>query len=195
MQAMSTLRNIALLLLAGICLYFLYDKIQSAKEYSIVDDLEVSGDFMTQPDSVRDKIALNNLVHKIATLQNLESNYIGIEGRKSTQPDYVSILKIWADTNQLVKLTDHGNAIVKSIAFQALKDKNYAGLKEIFEKHLNDKQTYNYHSGCVIEPVPVNLEFYRCIYPTLSSVEANSYKQALLEIYRGTHFEHEIPYQ
>ncbi|HLP35647.1 hypothetical protein [Lacibacter sp.] len=149
---------------------------------------------MNQPDSIRDKIALNNLVSDISALQNLESKHIGIEGRESTQPDYLSILKKWADTNQLVKLTEHGNALVRSLSFQALRDKNYIGLIEIFKKHLNDNQTYNVHSGCVVEPVPVNIAFFRCIYPTLSAAEAKSFKNELLKQYRDTGFEFNLRY-
>jgi len=194
MQAMNTLRNIALLTLMGVGLFFLFAKIKATKEHSIVDDLGVSNNIATQPDSIRDEIELNNLVYSIATLNNLESEYIGYEGRKSTQPDYLAILKKWADTTRLVKLTDHGNALVRSMAFQTLKEKNYNGLKEIFKKHLNDKQTYNVHSGCDVESVPVNIAFYRCISPTLASVEVATYKRKLLELYKGTFFEFMIRY-
>jgi Ca2+/Na+ antiporter len=194
MQAMSTLRNISLLLLVSICFYFLFYKIKSTKEHSIVDDLETSGDFMNQPDSTRDKIALNNLVYSISVLQNLESDYIGIEGKKSTQFDYFETLKKWASTDQLINLTDHGNALVRTMAFQALADKKYIELKKIFKKHLNDRHTYNVHSGCVVEPVPVNIAFYRSIYPSLSSAEASLFKKELLKQYSDTYFEFNLRY-
>jgi len=184
---MITLRNILLIVLTGSYLLFLYNRIRSTKEYSIVDDLEVN--FTPQPDSLRNEIALTNLVNNISTLQYLESDYVGYEGRKSTQPHYSNILAKWATINQLVKLTGHWNALVKTMAFQALRDKNYTGLKEIFKDHLNDKQTYNLHSGCVVKPVPLNIDFYSCIYPKLSSVEAASYKKELLEQYRDNYFQ------
>ena len=194
MQAMKTLRKIIFLLIVGVGLFALFIKILSLKKNSFFDDLNESGNFSTQPDSIRDKNALSLLVHEISSLTNLEANYIGFEGRKSTQPDYSVLLEKRATVNQLVELTDHGSPLVRLMAFQALRNKNYPDLKQLFERHLYDDQTYNFYSGCVVGPMPVNVDFYRCIYPTLSSVDAKSYQKKLIAKYKGTMYEYMFRY-
>lgn len=152
----------------------------------------LSSEIIPEPDSIKDKKAINDLVYRIATLERVENAFIGLEGRKSEQPNYVEYLVKWADTGSLVKLTDHPNAIVKSFSFRALQQKNYTGLKDIFEKHLFDKQTYSFHSGCVVTPVAINLDFFNTLSPSLSKKEREFYKAALLKQYAGGYLAWEL---
>lgn len=185
---MNLLRNIKILIIGSACFYFIFTQVQFPKKHSLVDDLKVPENFKIQPDSIRNKIYLNNLIQEISALDCLEAKHIGIEGRESKQVDYLGTLKKWSDIDELVKLTDHKNPLVRTLAFQALIDSKHNGLEEIFKKHLKDSQTYNYHSGCVVEPVPVNIAFYQSIYSTLSPAKANYFKQELLKESTGFEF-------
>jgi hypothetical protein len=191
---MQTLRNVALLIIFLLGVFILYLQFTSPGMHSITEDIDITHKFPLQPVSIQNKDAINNLVYAIAALAVRESNYIGIDGRKSTQPNYLDLLEKQAGIDQLVQLTNHKSSLVRSLAFQALKDKNYTGLKEIFDKHIFDDQTYQYQSGCVIEPIPVNSDLYHCICPLLNKHEAALYKTKLLKKYKDTYFEYFFQY-
>jgi hypothetical protein len=136
-------------------------------------------------DSVRNARDLNELVYRISQESDVEEGYIGIEGRKSTQPNYSHMLALWADTNQLVKLTNHSCAIVKLFSFEALLEKGYPNLKTILQSHIADIQVYSLHSGCTVEQVPINFAFFNMLSPSLNKIETTSFKNELLKKYKN----------
>ncbi len=186
---MHAFRNLFLFTLSGISLYLMFTIVRSQKEHRIIDDLQVPDATTVRPDSIRNSIALNQLVYDIAMLKSLEGDVVGFEGRRSTRPGYADLLQLWADTAQLVKLTDHGSPVVRVTAFGALKAREYPGLKAIFEKHIYDDQTYALHSGCETGPRPVNVDFFYCISPVLTAAEKESFREKLLKKYEGTYLE------
>ena len=188
---MNSIRNITSYFLT---IFILTIQSCKSKDETLVDEITIPRELIMQSDSLRNANDINMVVSEISTLSQLEGPYIGISGRKSEQRDYTNLLEKWADINQLVKLTDHKNAMVKSIAFAALKNKNYPGLRLIFEKHLFDRQTFQIQSGCEIFPMPINIDFYTCIYSQLNKSEAQIYKKQILRQYAGTHFEHMLPF-
>ena len=158
-----------------------------------MDDIDLTH-LTPQSDSLRNAIDLNNLVFNISTLSSIEGDNIGVDGRKSTQPDYSHQLAMWADTNQLVKLTNHEKPIVRVLAFGALLEKKYTRIKDIFISHLSDEATCNFYSGCMIDPVPVNIIYYQVVSSWLTLKENQYYKKLLINEYKNTGFWWKVQY-
>jgi len=189
---MKNIKNIILLCFIGFFIIFLFDRIKPATGYSILENLEIPSYILAQSDVMRKEVFFNSVVNEIESVKRLETKYIGIAGRRSNQPDYFEKLGNCADTNQLVKLTDHRSPLVRSIAFTVLQNKNYSGLKQIFKKHLKDNQTYDVYAGCTISPNAVNIDFYYCISSSLNLQEKKLYKTELMKQYKNTWFEYMI---
>jgi hypothetical protein len=183
---MKTLPKIALLAVSITVFIFIY--IHSRKDSTIINEIVISKEMASLSDSMMNEIALTDLVNNITSEKQLESDYKGIGGVKSSQPKYLTLLLRWANTKQLVRLTSNSNPLVRILSFEALKEKKYPELKNIFREHLFDQQTYQYQSGCEVGNRPVNISFYKSIYSGLSKTDLTYYKNTLLKQYGANYF-------
>jgi hypothetical protein len=183
---MKTLPKIALLAVSITVSIFIY--IHSRKNSTIINKIVIPKETTNISDSMMNEIALIDLVNNITSEKRLESDYKGIEGVKSSQPKYLTLLIKWANFKQLVRLTSNSNPLVRILSFEALKEKKYPDLKNIFREHLFDQQTYQYQSGCDVGNRPVNISFYKCIYSELSKSDLTYYKNTLLKQYGANYF-------
>jgi len=192
MQAMHTILKMKYILPLAIATFMILSC--KSKNSDLTDDLVVDGSYASQPDSLRDKSFLNSLVDKISRHPEIIGQHEGMaptfgKHEMSEEEKELELLQKSASIDQLVKLTDHNDVLVKSLAFQALKNKNYPDLKKIFENHITDNQMYSFYSGCTVERRPLNIDFYHCIYPTLNKTEIDHYKSQLMSQYKNTMFE------
>ena len=184
MHAMHSAKTILFFLFIIISLLLLFHK---TKNEEIIQGLEIPGKIINEPDSARKMRETNELVASISRLNQVKGSIIGFEGRKSTQPNYVHMLATSVDTSILVNLTNHKSAIVKLFSFEALLEKNYSHVKEIFEIHIFDQQTYHYIGGCIGEDIPINISFFRTLFPYLPKAQASFYRNKILKQNKSLH--------
>ena len=175
---MHLIKTIAFLLLIG---YLLLQSC-NVKRDSLIDEMILTEKVGKQSDSAHTDIELMALVWNIANSGSVKSEYISFDGRKSNQPDYSLMLTAVADTNQLLKLTNHGSGLVKYFAFQALQRSGYKSLRKVFLDHLSDKQTYLSYGGCIQTNVPINVTYLYFMSSSLTLSEFEYYKNEIRKI-------------
>ncbi|MFA7081124.1 MAG: hypothetical protein WC135_00785 [Bacteroidales bacterium] len=92
---------------------------------------------------------LGEIVDRIAEINVVQHEYIGIEFSESDNYKNFKQLKDIATTEELVLLTDNKNATVACYATWALADNNYKDLKTIFQKFILEDREIRDFSGCI----------------------------------------------
>jgi hypothetical protein len=119
-----------------------------------------------------EKFNLKQTVSEIAEYAIVESAFVGYGGRKSEQYQRFIKLKINASNSELVLLTKHYSAAVKAYAFWALTDRDFPTW-QIIQDHKNDKQTFKYESGCIVENMSIDIFFMRLTFPSYNILDTN----------------------
>lgn len=96
-----------------------------------------------------DSKAIAQIVLAIERGNSVESAHIGFVGTPSSQWNLYERLRKVASEEELVKLTDHKNAVVRCYSFQALAYKRSKNVFPILLKHLRDTATIETLSGDV----------------------------------------------
>ena len=81
----------------------------------------------------------------------LTGRYTGKESSDSPQYEIFERLMKKASEKELVQLTDHENAVVRTYAFWALAKKKSSKIPEILEKHIQDKVIINTAFGDMVD--------------------------------------------
>lgn len=171
-------------------------RINAFKKQSIIDGLYIAGSIhaphviLDAPDSVRHKAALASLVLQISAIEHFECGTVGFAGRRSTQPNFFSLLDSVASTKELAELSSHHNPYVRTCAFSGLagRDTAFYVKKKIFDRHFNDREMVMNFCGCVIDGVPVNLRFYSFIASSLNKEDKKNIQKKLREMYKENLF-------
>lgn len=94
---------------------------------------------------------INEIVKGIETKNRVEAQSIGLSNKPSKQWNKYEQLKKTATEEQLIRLTNHKNSVVRCYAFQALAERNSTHIFNILLKHLHDTttvETINGDMGC-----------------------------------------------
>jgi hypothetical protein len=116
-----------------------------------------------------------SIIHNISSDSNVYAKYTGYAGATSNQYLEFERLKKFASLNDLVNLTNSKSISLKVYAFLALNDKENNNIKAILEKHLKDKDSFTFFSGCIGTQEHVNVFFYKNISNQLSNKERETY--------------------
>src|SRR6478609_581760 len=92
---------------------------------------------------------LVGIVSALEDGEQVESARLGVAGEPSRQWERYERLKELATVDQLIRLTDYDNAIVRCYAFQALAAKNAVRVFEVLLRHVDDSESVAVQSGCV----------------------------------------------
>jgi hypothetical protein len=111
----------------------------------------------------------------IAEYPSVDGNGVGIGNGISKQFENYCSLKKLCTTDQLVELTNSKYVNVRAYAFLALAEKRYDGLTAILENHLKDTASFNYRSGCMVNPKAINLFYLQTLQSELGETAFNSY--------------------
>ncbi len=128
---------------------------------------------------IPDKFNQKQTINDIISYGIVEGPLVGDAGIKSEQYNRFVTLKFNLLDSQLVLLTKHLNSVVKAYAFWALVQKNYSGIKQLIEKHLNDKQTFRYQGEGRIETYYINEWFLELGKQFITEKEFSSYEKAI----------------
>jgi hypothetical protein len=104
--------------------------------------------------------SLDNIVRKIADLNEVQYEHVGIAGQPSENYQNFEKLKEKADIPTLLELTENKNPVVSCYASWALIDKEYSDLATIFSKYLNSDKSVATFSGCIKSEDNLSSEFY-----------------------------------
>ncbi len=103
---------------------------------------------------------LTAIVDRIAAIDEVQQEHIGVAGMESANYKNFMQLKEIATTEELVRLTDYSNATVACYAGWALADNAYPDLKTLFQKFIiHDKQVETF-SGCIKSRDYISSELY-----------------------------------
>lgn len=126
------------------------------------------------------KIRLKRIVERIAAYGSVDEAAIGYSGKLSEQYErYLSLYN--ASEEELVQLTDHYSACVKAYAFRVLVAKKSSRVKELLARHIRNRQSFRYNSGCVGMIEHVNGWFLSCATPMLTKEEEDAYRKQMDE--------------
>lgn len=100
-------------------------------------------------DSTKIRPEILKIVHKIAKINELQSETIGYSGTRSKQYKRYEKLRDRARKNELLELTGHSNAVVRCYAFWGLRDRQENDLFDLLLKHMADSATIITFEGCV----------------------------------------------
>ena len=101
--------------------------------------------------------ALPMVVNGMAAHNVYESETIGIANARSKQFERYQQLISIATKEQLLDLAnEHGNAVVRLYAFQALRERNIAIPKSLQQKFKDDETIVPVLEGCVANKFPLN---------------------------------------
>ena len=131
------------------------------------------------PTKNKDKI--EKIVADIGRYETVDAAIVGFSGTKSAQYKRFEKLLWGATDSQLMKLTDNFNSNVKAYSFWALAIKKYPAIKTILEKHLNDRQTFQYLNGCVGSTKKINEWFLELAKDILTGEEIKKYSSMILK--------------
>lgn len=111
-----------------------------------------------------------NIANKLQDDNQVHFGYpVGFAGRLETGNKYYKLykrLKADATTQELVELSKGKSALVVVYAFDILQERNYEGLKNIFNDHVNDTTWFWTASGCTGFVDRVNWFMLRRLKPT-----------------------------
>ncbi|TKK64103.1 hypothetical protein FC093_23305 [Ilyomonas limi] len=103
---------------------------------------------------------LSDIVKRIASINEIQSEHIGVAGIESDNyKNYLELKKV-ANTEDLLNLTDNQNAVVACYASMALADKSYFDLKSVFLKFLSHDRKVSTFSGCIKSKDDISTELY-----------------------------------
>ena len=103
---------------------------------------------------------IKNLVEKIEKYNELQSKHVGIGGMTTVQYLNFEKLKTKATTEELLKLLNHKNSVVKGYTSWALVDNKYPKLSNILAEFLRTGETVTTQHGCIISTDELASEFY-----------------------------------
>lgn len=106
------------------------------------------GQFNYNKEKVSDRTG--KVVIKIAKVNKLMGGAVGFAGTRPAQFNNFLELQKVAKQSELLELTSHPNAVVRSYAFWALSLKPSVKLLPILEKHINDTATVSTMFGCLV---------------------------------------------
>lgn len=104
--------------------------------------------------------SVDNIVRKIAEVNEIQYEHVGITGQPSENYQNFKKLKEKADIPTLLQLTESKNPVVACYASWALIDKQYSDLATIFSKYLNSDKSVATFSGCIKSENNLSSEFY-----------------------------------
>jgi len=103
---------------------------------------------------------LTVIVDRIAKINEVQQEHVGIAGTESENyKNFIQLKKI-ATTDELVQLTDNKNATVVCYASWALADNSYSDLKKIFQKFIIKDRQVETFSGCIKSQDNISSELY-----------------------------------
>lgn len=120
------------------CFFFLYISCSTSPKPQ-----EYSNDSMLQ-------LEIDTLISGIVAENILNDEGIGISWRKNPQWERFIRLSAIATEEDLIKLMDHSNAVVRGYSFHALAKMKSSQVFPILKKHLSDTTTVTTFSGCFL---------------------------------------------
>ncbi|TDR25838.1 hypothetical protein [Flavobacterium cheniae] len=114
--------------------------------------------FQVSAQKIRPEI--KNLVKKIEKYNELQSEHVGIAGMTTDQYRNFEKLKNKATTEELLKLLNHKNSVVKGYTSWALADNKYPKLANIFAEFLRTGESATTQHGCIVSKDELAREFY-----------------------------------
>lgn len=120
---------------------------------------------------------VDDIVKKIASVNELQDKHIGFAGSESEQYKNFELLKSKADIDELLKLIDNKNSVVACYAAFALVDKSYNDLSSIYLKFLNNDKEIATFSGCIKSNDKISSEFYHHYWNSVNENERENDKQ------------------
>lgn len=123
----------------------------------------IHGQAISQIDSLSSNEAAKKLaviIKKIASINEVQSEYISADGIESDNYKNYLELKAVASINDLLNLVDDPNAVVACYASMALADKSYPDLKTVFLKFLSEDRKVSTFSGCLKSKDDISVELY-----------------------------------
>lgn len=108
---------------------------------------------------------VKKLVHKIQKVNQLNSKRVGFTGAITEQYLDFEKLREKATIDELLKLLEYENSVVKAYSAWALVDKMYPNLASLFVEFLNSGETVRTQHGCIVTDSEISSEFYnRVVY-------------------------------
>ena len=92
---------------------------------------------------------ISEIVAGIAKDNCLNTEYVGFVGHRTPQWDRFEKLSTEATDEELIKLTNNYNSVVKCYAFWALAKRKNANAFAIFVKHINDTESVTTFRDCI----------------------------------------------
>jgi hypothetical protein len=137
-------------------------------------------------ESVLTRDTLLPIIANLTKYNRVEDKQIGEGGSLSeVYEEFERLIKI-ANDSELVNLTYHKNPSVRIYAFWGLAKRNYKGILDILNKHLNDTMTISYMAGCKIGTYRVNEFYLEILRPNhidncfkLKEIEIEKYKKRI----------------
>ena len=125
---------------------------------------------------------IDSLIYKIASINTLSSNWVGIFLKQSDQRETYFTLKENATDAELVLLTKHENPNVRCYAFEALTYRKTVDLIPILIDHLYDTAFVNNIIGCMTVQKKVGDYFIEMV--TSEYTDKHAYKLTKKEKYK-----------
>lgn len=89
------------------------------------------------------------IVKEIAKVNELMGSAVYESFKRPKQWDNFELLEKQATNDELLKLTDHPNGVVRCYSFWALVNKDYPNLFSLIKKHFNDDEIVDTQFGCI----------------------------------------------
>ncbi|MEO1030828.1 MAG: hypothetical protein AAFX55_05460 [Bacteroidota bacterium] len=124
---------------------------------------------------------LRAIIDSIAKINTVEYESVGLGGWEGANYRNFKKLKAKANIEELVTLTQNENAVVACYASWALADRSYPNLKLIFRNFLDDNETVETFSGCIMSGRHMASELYHR-YWNNTSFEDRSENKILQEL-------------
>jgi len=104
--------------------------------------------------------SVDEIVKRFISMNEVQYEHIGFGSTKSKlYQDYLTLAKI-ADNNELIKLTNHNNAVVRCYSGWALIDRKYLRLDSIYKSFLNNDAEVTTYSIDIKDKDNISSEFY-----------------------------------
>lgn len=104
--------------------------------------------------------SVDEIVKRFVSTNEVQYEYIGFGSTNSKlYQDYLTLTKI-ADNKELIKLTNHNNAVVRCYAGWALIDRKYSRLDSIYQSFLNSDAEVTTYSIDIKDIDKISREFY-----------------------------------
>jgi hypothetical protein len=139
--------------------------------------------FAIPDDSIRKNKYSYELAYQISKKNIFQGQHIGFENIESDQFKRFSWLLDSASESTLLDLYRYNNLVVKAYVFQIFKNKNYKGIKQLFEVNIDNCNSFHTQSGCITSKTPFNYFAYKCIEDQLSDSEKKKYIAILSKYY------------